>query len=358
MIQAKKKKTNSKVAPKKVTKKVPKKKVTKKVASKTGTKAKPIVKKTTATKKVTRKKTSTVKKKVPTKKVTPKAVKKTTTKKVVAKVVSEIKTESLNGAVSLPTHQTKKRGGRKKNPKNMYFTQDTEDAIVEFNECESKAQRERIYRERIYKPLLKLAENIYNTFKFSYFDTEPIDVQTDVVSFLTFNLGKYKSQANGGSKAFSYFSIVAKNWLILHNNNTYKRWKQHTEILDAPEEDTYGEILTAKDDREDDETREFLVLMVDYWERNLTRVFTKKRELDIAGAVVELFRISDRLEMFNKKALYLYIREISDCKTQHITKVINKMKSYQSEIRNEYLNSGNITSNVMVGEPSEFIDEC
>ena len=62
--------------------------------------------------------------------------------------------------------------------------------------------------------------------------------------------------------------------------------------------------------------------------------------------------------MFNKKALYLYIREISDCKTQHITKVINKMKSYQSEIRNEYLNSGNITSNVMVGEPSEFIDEC
>ena len=30
----------------------------------------------------------------------------------------------------------------------------------------------------------------------------------------------------GKGKAFSYFSIVAKNYLILHNNNNYKKMKQ------------------------------------------------------------------------------------------------------------------------------------
>ena len=170
---------------------------------------------------------------------------------------------------------------------------------------------------------------------------------------MTSQIGKFKADKG---KAFGYFSIIAKNWLILNNNNTYKRWKQHTEILAEPEEDTIGEILVAPDDSHKKEVREFMVLMVEYWEANVNKIFTKKRELEIANAVIELFRASDRLEMFNKKALYLYIREISGCKTQHITKVINKMKEYQNEIKEEYLNKGIVTSRTNGMTDSEFFD--
>jgi hypothetical protein len=87
-------------------------------------------------------------------------------------------------------------------------------------------------------------------------------------------------------------------------------------------------------------------LMVEFWENNVNKIFTKQRDLDIANAVIELFRRSDILESFNKKALYLYIRDISSCKTQQITKVINKMKQHQNNIQRSYTNQGNINTNI------------
>ena len=57
---------------------------------------------------------------------------------------------------------------------------------------------------------------------------------------------------------------------------------------------------------------------------------------------MEIFRNSDRIENFNKKALYLYIREMTNCKTQNITKVVNKMKDLQKKIQVEYNETGYI----------------
>ena len=103
---------------------------------------------------------------------------------------------------------------RKKKEK-MYFTIDTEKAIIEYNKTEDTKLRNRIYEESIKYPFEKLAENILNTFKFSYFDVSKDDVQMEVVSTLIEKIHMFKE---GKGKAFSYFSIVAKNHLILKNN--------------------------------------------------------------------------------------------------------------------------------------------
>jgi hypothetical protein len=57
-----------------------------------------------------------------------------------------------------------------------------------------------------------------------------------------------------------------------------------------------------------------------------------------------LFRNSDRIDAFNKKALYLYIREMAGCKTQQITKVINRMKQYHVNIQKSYTEHGYINT--------------
>ena len=75
---------------------------------------------------------------------------------------------------------------------------------------------------------------------------------------------------------------------------------------------------------------------------NLIKMFKKDTELKIAAAVVEIFRKCSSIENFNKKALYLYIREMTNCKTQHITKVINKMKDMQKNIQEQYRQNGYI----------------
>ena len=220
----------------------------------------------------------------------------------------------------------------------MYFTPDTESAIVAYNETEDPREKDKIYNEKIQGAFGKIAENIYNTFKFSYADVSPLDIQKQAISHMVANMSKYEK---GKGKAFSYFSIVAKHWFILDNNTTYRRFKKHVEICEQTGE--VGEfVVQPEHEKQESETREFIKLMVEYWDKNVGKHFTKERDLKIANAVIEIFRNADRIDVFNKKALYLYIREIADCQTQHITKVINKMTGPQSVIKTEYLNRGTV----------------
>ncbi len=233
----------------------------------------------------------------------------------------------------------KKRKPRSKNKK-IYFSQDTEDAIVEYNSTDDMVLRNKIYNERISYPFDKLAENILNTFKFSYFQCSHEEVQKEVVSNLVSNIHKYK-QGNG--KAFSYFSIIAKNFLILYNNGNYKKFKRHTSVDD--EEIIYEKkelTINPKNETKKKELSEFVRLMIDYYDKNLEKLFKKPQELQIAAAVIEIFRRCDSIENFNKKALYLYIREMTDCKTQSITKVVNKMKDIQAQLTASYIRTGYI----------------
>lgn len=239
----------------------------------------------------------------------------------------------------------RKTGSVESQQDRVYFSKATEEAIILYNECEDMDERERIFRRSIMKPLDKLAENIINRFKFPYINLSFDETKKQVVSFLVINLSKY-TQDKG--KAFSYFSVIAKNYLILHNNNGYKQEKRSISLSDSGE--TFVSIeemvsLEARDDREHEDTKEFVHLMVGYWDKNLTTIFKKKRDIDIAYAVVELFRRAENIENFNKKALYLMIREMTDCKTSYITKVVNKMRAITVEQMVEYNQFGTIGQN-------------
>ena len=229
-------------------------------------------------------------------------------------------------------------------PKNatMYFTVETERAIVQYNQTIDASERNRIYLEKIRHAFEKIAENIYNTFNFPYNEVSPQSFQEEAVSHMVTNMSKYDPSKG---KAFGYFSIVAKNWFILENNNNYKRFKKHTEIIDEPSQSPGVFVIQPEHEREDRDVREFIELMVEYLDNNLKSLFPKDRDYNIASAVVEIFRKCDRIDIFNKKALYLYIREIADCQTQHITKVVNRMLFTYNNIKNEYLDTGKITGN-------------
>ena len=233
--------------------------------------------------------------------------------------------------------ERKKRRGRNKKDK-IYFSKKTEDANIEYNNEEDDARRNEIYETKIKFSFDKLVENIFNTFKFTYFDNSPQEIQKETVSHLVTNIHKFQA---GKGKAFSYFSIVAKNYLIFHNNNNYKRFNQHVDISDTPSESSVC-LQTEDAHHKDVQTQEFMKLMVNYWECNITKIFNKQKDLNIAYAVIELFRNCERIENFNKKTLYLYIRELSNCKTQQITKVINKMKSYQNIVMRNYSHRGTL----------------
>ena len=227
----------------------------------------------------------------------------------------------------------------KKAKRKLYFTQGTEDAIVRHNKETRSHMRERIYNEHIRYAFEKLAENIIHTFKFYYFDVPSEDVKHEVVSFLYMNMHKF---AEGKGKAFSYFSIVAKNYLILHNNNNYKRMKQHDDFSVTDYKRNPTTEMRVRDNKE--MQVEYISILANYWRDNLTTVFKRKKDLDVANAVIELIDMKDRIDNFNKKALYILIREMTDSNTQHITRVINVMKKHHKTLKRNFELSGSINT--------------
>ena len=185
---------------------------------------------------------------------------------------------------------------------------------------------------------MKLAENIIHTFKFYCFDDSYQDVQSEVVAYLIEKIDKF--DATKGSKAYSYFSIVAKNYLIYNNNENYKKMKQRTN-LDAVD---LKRNITNEIARQDikDAKKDFTDQMVEYWDDNLNVIFTRKKDIRVAAAIAELFRRRENIEIYNKKALYIMIREMADVKTHYITKVVNVMRKIYVDMWRDYEENGNL----------------
>ena len=242
-------------------------------------------------------------------------------------------TSSIENKKVKPVVKRKRR--RKKKGKNYYFHEGTEKAIIRYNNSDDPILKNKIYNEHIRAAFDKLAENIIHTFKFYYFDVSSEEVKHEVISFLVMNMHKFKE---GKGKAFSYFSIVAKNYLILNNNKNYKMGKIHSEmkVLD------YKRNLMGEQGTKD--SAEKSVLFVDelqrFWDTNLTNIFRRDKDIRVADAVLHIFRIKDNIENFNKKALYILIREMTGSNTQHITRIINVMKKYNKRLQHEFEKHG------------------
>ena len=230
---------------------------------------------------------------------------------------------------------------RKRKPKEprVYFTEDTENAIIEYLASTDQDFRNRLYKDRIEYAFYKLSENIIHTFKFYYTDTDTIEeLKHEVVTFLLEKLHLY-DQSKG--KAFSYFGTIAKRYLIVYNNNNYKKLQEHAEIEELDEDKNFMyETLKSQEDQSDPES--FIDQYIQYVDKHLYQLFPKQQDARTADAIMELFRKRETLEIFNKKALYIYIREITDTSTPQITKVTKKLDTLRTRLFNDYYKHGYI----------------
>ena len=229
---------------------------------------------------------------------------------------------------------------RKKSKAN-YFTQETEEYIKKFNNSTDEEYKNAIFTEHIYFPFYKLAENIIHTFKFYYTDVDRIeDLKHEIVSML-YEEKIMKFNPDIGAKAYSYFGTIVKRWLINYNNKNYKKLKQ-IGSFDDMEESYEGDELASPDDGLP--LSKFIDMWVGEVYEELDELFTKQKEKTIADAVLTIFRTRNDLEIFKKKALYIYIREITDCETPQLTRVVNTLKEkfkkkYVFYYENGYLNN-------------------
>jgi len=230
--------------------------------------------------------------------------------------------------------------------KKNYFTQDTEDAIVAYNLSVDYGERSKIYDERINYAFFKLTQNIIHTFKFYHTEVENIeDLQHEIIIFLLSKIHLFNPSK--GAKAYSYFGTIVKRWLILYNDKNYKKKIASIPVSVLEEDNSFSYTIEENNSPSDklshgDKMSLFMDLYVEYCTENLEALFPKDQDAKIADAILELFRKREHLDIFNKKALYIYIREMIDAKTPKITKIADRLHKIFKTNYIFYLENGHI----------------
>ena len=226
---------------------------------------------------------------------------------------------------------------RRKKSKN-YFTQDTENAIVLYNNTEDFKLRSTIYQNEIHYAFFKLTENIIHTFKFYHTEVSNLEhLQHEIITFLLSKIHLF--DPTKGAKAYSYFGTIVKRWLILYNTKNYNK-KIKIVPVDNLTKDGSGYTYDMDSGKLQDDLSKYIDLFVTHTSDNIYELFPKKNDAQIADAILELFRKRETIEVFNKKALYIYIREMVDVKTPKITKIADKLHNIFKSKYVFYLENG------------------
>ena len=224
---------------------------------------------------------------------------------------------------------------KRKKKSNVYFTKITEFAILGYNRSEDNpVLRERIYRRFIYPAFMKMAENLINTIKPTYIDSTFVDLQTDLVTYLTERLGKF--DPNSG-KAYSYYTRTSYNYLIGENERAYKKLKSDTLELNVDEQRNVLIELHNEEMRE--VLQYFMDAYVSYCYDNLNYIFTNSTDIHVADSILHIFENREDIEDFNKKRLYILIRErtgLDPSQTTSVTRVVKVLKQIYEDNFKEY----------------------
>lgn len=256
---------------------------------------------------------------------------------------------SIKWKLSLETPQTKpkkpaKPRKKKEYPKvkrgtgkNVYWTMDHQNAILKYVSSTDNKERNRLYETLIGPALREMIDNIVYTFKFTTLPN--IDsLKEECMHTLVTILSKFDETR--GSKAFSYFSVIIKNHFIHAVKKNQKKTREEVHIddemahveqrlLEQHEEMDYNRL------RSDSEYNDFLKAEVLSWEGNCV----DNNERKVHSAIRQMMENADNIEILNRKAILVYIQELTGLERSTISPILTKtFKGMYEGAKKKWLN--------------------
>jgi hypothetical protein len=219
-----------------------------------------------------------------------------------------------------------KRRRSRKRTKNHYFTKVHESAIIKYVESNSNKEKTQLYIEFIQPAFSEMVDKITYTYKFTTLPNVD-SLREDCKIWLTTILGKY--DPSKGSKAFSYFSVITKNWFIHKVKTTQKKRAREVSLDDVAktlEQKHISHSHEYENRREKAEFWSFLLKELNDWEWDEVEKNPNSNEVRVIRAIKELLKDPKEVEILNKKAIYLYLREITGLTTKQIANCLKKFK--------------------------------
>ena len=209
-----------------------------------------------------------------------------------------------------------------KRRKNYYFTSEHEEAIIRYSRTNCLKERTELYVNYIQPAFNEMVDKIVFTYKFTNLPNCD-SLRDECKIWLMTILDKY--DPNKGSKAFSYFSVITKNWFIHKVKRQQKRNKREIDydnISKAYEEEFLSTSESYVTIREEDEFWKSFYGELQSWDVSQM----KENDLKVYKAINILFESKEDIDIFNKKAIYLYLREITGLNTKQI---VNSLKKFR-----------------------------
>ena len=239
---------------------------------------------------------------------------------------------------------SKKNGdtSKKNDQLKLYFNSDTQDAIVKFQSASMKPERDKIYVNDILPAFEKLVENLINIHKFTGLHDSFDDLKNDCINFLFETIGKF--DASRGTNAFSYFNVVAKNWLIIKTKQKTQKSKRNVclddmnsltsherEIIEMqysiPSQDVLLEGFNSAE--------ETIKILHEIRER-----VKSENELMCINSIITIFENVEDIDLLNKNAILLYMRELSGFSPKQLTTTMQTIKKYYKVAKHNERNKG------------------
>jgi hypothetical protein len=227
----------------------------------------------------------------------------------------------------------KRRPGKKSV---LYFTKETEVSIISFLTSEEKPVREHVYAKEILPAMKKLVESLIYVYGFKSPLMNTQELIEEGCFFLYKSLHKWNPEK--GSKAFSYFNVVAKNFLINTTNSHRKKYFKHVYLDEITARKGDSILKQQVNQYMEIPSTEELIINSERRAENVARVkkvrehLSDDRDLITISAVEKLFDNAQELDFINKQSIYVYLCEISGLEKKHLTKSMSKIRKIYSRI--------------------------
>jgi DNA-directed RNA polymerase specialized sigma24 family protein len=214
-----------------------------------------------------------------------------------------------------------------------YWGEDQEEAVVEFNTNDDIDEKHKVFVAIIEPAFRKLVENIYYTYNFNKILWDREQIEHEVMTHLYEKLSKFDVTKN--KKSFSYFGTITKNWMIQRCNAD-----KNKRFIDDDNQDIIVQNISIHAYEEDEVVRhneEFINEIIgdfDDWDAkdNYTR-----DDFAVLEIVNDILKNYERFNIYNKKQLYVYIREATDLPSRKITKSLKKIKMNYFSVREDFI---------------------
>lgn len=228
---------------------------------------------------------------------------------------------------------TRKKPGQKTSM--IYFDETTQQSIVNYKNEPDTEQKKKIYVKEILPSFDSLVENLINVYGFNVAYESKNDLKNECLEFLYTAVDKFNPDK--GSKAFSYFNVVAKNWLTIKSKQNNKKVQNYISIdnkEDISKEDlelienynivpSYDDILVAKENK-------------DLFQNILSAVSQRVKtdnEKKCITAIQSLITSADNIDLLSKRAILIYVREMTDLSSKQLSMVLSSLKRHYKEVR-------------------------